>query len=45
MYNSFEMRDFQRYFQIRIIQILKLLCKYDLNKHIFKFFDIKFINN
>ena len=45
MYNLFELRDFQRYFEIIILQILKLLSKYGLNKHIFTFFDIKFINN
>ena len=45
MYNSFELRGFQRYFQIIIMQILKLLIKYDLNKHICTFRNIKFINN
>ena len=45
MYNLFELRDFQRYFQIIIMQIWKLLTNYGLNKHIFTFFDIKFISN
>ena len=45
MYSLFELRDFQRYFQIIIMQILRLLSNFGLNKHIFTFFDIKFIKN
>ena len=45
MYNLFELRDFQWYFQIIIMQISKLLSKYGLNKHIFSHFYVKFINN
>ena len=43
MYNLFELRDFQQYFQIIIRQISKQLFV-NMAK-INSFFDIKFINN
>ena len=42
MYNLFELRDFQRYFKIIIMQISKLLVnKAKMNL----FFDLKLIDN